>query len=123
MGNDGLFAKYAETFELKQINGKILMTLDNDKKAQEILGTQHQITTFVQSIKQLKSRNGGRRGSLQRRKQSRRGQSVQSLPFDTSQLHMPMTRSATARPTHRRSRTPSKSYSNSNSNSNSFKSP
>ena len=115
--NDGLFAKYAESFQLKQINGQILMTLDNDKKAIEILGTHHQITTFVQSIKQLKSRNGRKMSNLQKRRQSRRGQSLQSLPFSKPQIDDLMNDSQiiTRSNSHRRSKTPSKQHPKSNS--------
>jgi len=55
-------------------------------------------------------------GSFQRRKQSRKGQSMQSMPFNTSQLmgNQIISRSATST-SHRRSKTPSKLRSHSKS--------
>ena len=73
--NDGSFAKYIDIFKKNEINGKILMSLDDEKSSIDLLGTQHQINTFIQCIKQLKSKNG-RKMSIHRRRISRRGNSL-----------------------------------------------
>ena len=72
--NEGLFAKYIDIFQSKQINGQKLMGLDDEKSAIDLLGTQHQINTFIQCIKQLKSKNG--RKTTHRRRPTRRGNSL-----------------------------------------------
>ena len=60
------------------------MKLDDEKSASELLNTQHQINTFVLSIKQLKTRNGRKMSLNRRRQQSRRGQSLQLQTLNTT---------------------------------------
>eukprot|EP01083_Nonionella_stella_P226115 803349_1 len=107
--NDGLFSKYTNLFETNQINGHTLMTLDNEKNASELLGTQHQINTFIQSIKQLKSKNG-RKMSIHRRRQSRSRQSLMGI--ETSQFQIKMMQSKSTRDLTNRSSTPTNNKSN-----------
>eukprot|EP01083_Nonionella_stella_P095728 268854_1 len=85
--NDGLFAKYTHIFESKQIDGKALMNMDDNTVATQLLGTQHHSLVFVQSIKQLKTKNG-RKMTTHRRRLSRRlkTQSLASLPFDKAHI-------------------------------------
>eukprot|EP00485_Elphidium_margaritaceum_P019087 CAMPEP_0202727558 /NCGR_PEP_ID=MMETSP1385-20130828/185183_1 /ASSEMBLY_ACC=CAM_ASM_000861 /TAXON_ID=933848 /ORGANISM="Elphidium margaritaceum" /LENGTH=606 /DNA_ID=CAMNT_0049393801 /DNA_START=32 /DNA_END=1849 /DNA_ORIENTATION=+ len=85
--NEGVFSKYAELFETQQIDGRALMTLDEEKAATDLLGTQHQINSFVQSIKTLKRRNGRKMSAAHRRRQSRRSlASLNNLNLDALEL-------------------------------------